>query len=616
MAAYGGAAFPGAGGAYGYSPAPSQQPYVEPGTLVFTREVDSVGRKEYHIYRAEPRTINSINGPIDGMQWVPIGVYDRPPVDAVPAGPDFHAAWGRQMNEKEHQKAVKEWQREQDKTRKEWEREHERLAKDEQREAAKKMKEWEKERRARERAEEEEFRHNRRGSDVGWGNDTGAYPQTTNYRGRSRSRVRTESFGQDELARKFAAASLTERARSKSRSRRASFNEPAMPLSQAEYSSSRGRRLSTAGYPQALGGPPSPALRAQSNRGSSPVSFSTKRSPYIGGGGLPSSYKGGEGAYYGHQREVYDEFPPRGGSVSGSYRSRSPIPGGSSTSYRAPSPRLRQGSMSARAVQAPDAFSRPPSQAMPYTYFDSFAILRDLQYLYNELPPLPAALLPHDVYHHEWDQCLEDVRRAWYTKGVDAKKRDKLLSRIIDVWNALFFAPRGVELILLRGSQHRSGRDYGRYDPELAGYADDYDSEDSDTLSSISTGSDFDESFGYYNRSRYGTDPYIMESKEAKRAKKVAKKRKQRRGQVRRNEAAQLYSLYLTCINPAHPQMVRIIVHTANGKRESTRNTIQQQQRVSNTTGKVMANVVVHVTGTESGENVIAKQRPTGEKEK
>jgi len=210
--------------------------------------------------------------------------------------------------------------------------------------------------------------------------------------------------------------------------------------------------------------------------------------------------------------------------------------------------------MSARTVQAPDAFSRQPSLAVPYTQFDPFAILRDLNDLYEQLPPLPAALLTHDVHHEDWYLCLEDIKRAWFTKGVDLRKRDKLLSRIIDVWNALFFAPRRIELLLLRGSQHRSGREYGRYDPELAGYQDDYDSEDSDSISSISNDSEFDESFGYYNKSRYGADPYMMESREAKRMRKEAKKRKQRRYREGRKKGAQHYSLYLTCL-PGHPQM-------------------------------------------------------------
>jgi len=88
--------------------------------------------------------------------------------------------------------------------------------------------------------------------------------------------------------------------------------------------------------------------------------------------------------------------------------------------------------MSARNVQGPDAFTRQPSQAVPYTCeraaalliffkaslsadcfnfadFDPIAILRDINYLRDELPPLPGVLDLHDVHWEEWDECLEVI---------------------------------------------------------------------------------------------------------------------------------------------------------------------------------------------------------------
>jgi len=231
-------------------------------------------------------------------------------------------------------------------------------------------------------------------------------------------------------------------------------------------------------------------------------------------------------------------------------RSRSPMPqaGGSSVSFRS-----QRGSMSAaRSVQGPDAFSRHPSQAVQYTYFDPIAILHNLNYLEDKLPPLPNVLTPHDVYWEDWEECLEEISRAWLSKRVDGRKRSKLVARILDVWNSFFFVPRGVELVLFKGAQRRSGPQNGAYDPVFGGI-DDTTSDDSDSDSVISD-SDYDQSFGYYwNDKRYGNDPWMMNTKEAKRARREAHRRKQKekRRRSRSRHAVsrdQPYRLVLTCL--------------------------------------------------------------------
>lgn len=252
-------------------------------------------------------------------------------------------------------------------------RDQEKRAKKEEKESAKRMKEWEKERREREKAEEKEYRRMqerdlqrggrpRRLSDAGYGPDL-AYtaPITAGYtRARSRSRVRRDSFGQDEMTRAMAELAMekdwaTSEADSRwgeqerrnsnvGRSRKISISERPRRLSTNEYE--RARKNSGTPYPTYLAGaqpaygvPPSPGR-----------AYPDRISPYMGTDGLPSP--GVTGPVY----------PP------GHIYAGKPIPGMQDSnvmgSYRAPSPSPRHASM---PLELPVAFTRPPSLAVPYT---------------------------------------------------------------------------------------------------------------------------------------------------------------------------------------------------------------------------------------------------------
>ena len=258
--------------------------------------------------------------------------------------------------------------------------EQEKRVKKEEKESAKRMKEWERERREREKAEEKELRRMqerdlqrgrpRRLSDAGYGPDL-AYsaPITAGYsRARSRSRVRRESVGQEELTRAMAEMAMEndwtaaererwgERERRNSnvgRPRKVSVTERPRRVSTHEYE--RTRKTSGTPYPaylagaqQGYGAPPSPGR----------ASYSDRVSPYMGAGGLPSS---------GLTGPVY---PP------GHIYAGKPIPGmqggNMMNSYRAPSPSLRHSPRhsprhSSMQLELPVAFTRPPSLAVPYT---------------------------------------------------------------------------------------------------------------------------------------------------------------------------------------------------------------------------------------------------------
>ncbi|KAF8511187.1 hypothetical protein JB92DRAFT_390713 [Gautieria morchelliformis] len=236
------------------------------------------------------------------------------------------------------------------------------------------MKEWERERREREKAEEKEFRRiqerdlqrggrSRRVSDAGYAAEFSTYsaPTVPGYsRARSRSRVRRDSAGGEELTRAMAEMAMDkdwpttepesrweERERRNSivgGSRRLSINERPRRLSINEYE--RTRKTSGTPYPTYLAGGQPGAYGAPPSPGR--TTYSDRMSPYMGAGGLPST--GGP------------VYPP------GHIYAGKPIPGmqggGGSGSYRVPSPSPR---LSSRQLELPVGFTRPPSLAAPYT---------------------------------------------------------------------------------------------------------------------------------------------------------------------------------------------------------------------------------------------------------
>lgn len=95
-------------------------------------------------------------------------------------------------------------------------------------------------------------------------------------------------------------------------------------------------------------------------------------------------------------------------------RAPSPMPGGQGY-VRAPSPmrsahvgfvsspRMPITAMGGEPLQlaAPEAFSRPPNAAQPYTPFNVMRI-QDMDDFYDQIPRMPLVLDTHDVYHQDW----------------------------------------------------------------------------------------------------------------------------------------------------------------------------------------------------------------------
>lgn len=131
-----------------------------------------------------------------------------------------------------------------------------------------------------------------------------------------------------------------------------------------------------------------------------------------------------------------------------------------------------------------------------------------------------------------------------------------MTAELIDLWNTSFFQQRGVEVVLFKGRERRSGPAIGTIESRLPTF------DDSDSISSSSSSSDDSDLSGDDKYSRTGpygpyarpTDPYSAELREAQRRtreKKSEKKRREKEKKARRKarEREKTYALYLTCVN-------------------------------------------------------------------
>ena len=146
-----------------------------------------------------------------------------------------------------------------------------------------------------------------------------------------------------------------------------------------------------------------------------------------------------------------------------------------------------------------------------------------------------------------------------YSQDGRPPKRSTLAADLIDLWNASFFGRRGVEVVLYKGRERRSGRGIGTVDLHLPGFdtyddSDDYDSSDDDSDDSSEDERDGRYRYGNAYGGVYGrqVDGQMAELREARRIrrerkeeKKLRKREKKRRAKLR--ELERKYSLYLTC---------------------------------------------------------------------
>ncbi|OAX39158.1 hypothetical protein K503DRAFT_865628 [Rhizopogon vinicolor AM-OR11-026] len=258
----------------------------------------------------------------------------------------------------------------------------------------------------------------------------------------------------------------------------------------------------------------------------------------------PSPMPGGPGG------QGYGRAPSPMPGGPGFGRAPSPMPGAYTGSGFPSSPRMPGTAVGGDLqLAAPEAFSRPPNAAQPYTPFNVMRV-QDMDDFYDQIPRMPLVLDTHDVYHQDWIRFMNDIALAWagkmpipeFSRGGVPPKRSTLVADLINLWNDSFFRSRRVEVVLYKGRERRSGPHAGTVDSLLPMPLFDSDSDLSDSDSSSSESDD-----GYYGR---GMD--LAESKRRRREVKEEKKRRKKEKKLRKKakERQKQYALYLNYVPP------------------------------------------------------------------
>ncbi|CAE6448808.1 unnamed protein product [Rhizoctonia solani] len=172
---------------------------------------------------------------------------------------------------------------------------------------------------------------------------------------------------------------------------------------------------------------------------------------------------------------------------------------------------------------------RELNRAQPFTAFEEFFLVEDLRELMQpQPPPLPAALVPHDVMAEEWDRCMQGLISL--TSQALQSSRSSAIDPLVDLvtqWNTTFFLPRGVDISIYKGNSRRSGPAMNL--PSALRTYDESESE-SESESSSSSESSESEDDRYFSSAR-------REQKAAKRAeRKARRKERHRRRRARRRQ--------------------------------------------------------------------------------
>lgn len=126
-------------------------------------------------------------------------------------------------------------------------------------------------------------------------------------------------------------------------------------------------------------------------------------------------------------------------------------------------------------------------------------------------------------------------------------KPSALSADLINLWNVSYFAPRGVELVIYKGRERRTGPHAGQLDPDLASYDD-----DSDGLSSSSSSSSLE--YGNPMGGHYGRPPMEMsDSRRRRQEEKQERRRRRKEKKARRKAKARGYSVYVSYLPLGNP---------------------------------------------------------------
>jgi len=187
----------------------------------------------------------------------------------------------------------------------------------------------------------------------------------------------------------------------------------------------------------------------------------------------------------------------------------------------------------------------------------------------DNIPKMPLVLQPHDVYHADWIRFTQDLALSWagklplpeFARNGRPPKRSTLAADLVDLWNSSFFLARGVEVVLYKGRERRSGPNAGVIDRQLPTYdpddsysdissTDSSDSDDSDDSDDDRSRGGYGGDYGLYGRQATGQMADYSEARRRHRERKKEKKRRHKEKKMRKKARARenKYALYLTYI--------------------------------------------------------------------
>ncbi|KAH9077390.1 hypothetical protein EDB83DRAFT_2671984 [Lactarius deliciosus] len=507
------------------SPVPGQQPglsqagpggQIQPGTITYTTSTSPDGRLTYHPFKAVPVSYQTNAGVVSGIQWIPAEATSVIPAGARPADEGFTSSWNRGHSNKDD-KALREWQ------------------KDEERRIHK---------------EEKEAKRIKKELRQALGSINGPYGAYTNPMNDLERRMDNVDLGR---ARKSSMSEYGGR-------RRSTYTEAPIAAANPGYAPAAGYGISP--YPPTGPVAPDPYQRAASPYHGAPEQaiLSRSRAP------SPNPMAGIGAGAYGPRSRAPSPIP--GALFGPRSRAPSPIPNPCPLPPAAPpfpypgalprSPHVGGGAMLAGPEQPqmlppPDGFSRPANLAQSYTFFETMKI-QDMDDFYDNIPRMPMVLVPHDVYHEDWIRLCQDLALAWGGKlpTTDPSRSSRpsvVAAELVELWNTSFFASRGVELVLFKGHERRSGQGIGQIERNLPGFGNASDSESSDSTSSDSSDLS-DDKYGRGGGGGYYGSHADSKRKKAERKAEKKRKHKEKKARRRARERERTYALYITCVAP------------------------------------------------------------------
>ncbi|KAF8268269.1 hypothetical protein EI94DRAFT_1197862 [Lactarius quietus] len=502
---------------------------IQPGTITYTTSTSPDGRLTYHPFKAVPVSYQTNSGIVSGIQWIPAEATSVIPAGAQPAAPVCRTTLCPAISDKEeinqsiNQDFMSSWNRgnsnKDDKALREWQKDEERRIYKEEKEAKRMKKEKDRQARERDRAMSGSY-----SAAAPYG--AGAYTNPMNDLERRMDNVDL-SHG-----RKSSVGEYNSRRRSTYTEAPIAGQPPTSPYQPPIAPPSPIGTAANPGYAPAAGygvspyppvGPTAdPYQRAASPyHGAGPEQAILSRSrapspnPMTGVGAYgprsraPSPIPGAFGGPRSRAPSPNPNHPPYATAPQRPRsRAASPLPGTVPAQYGGPgypqptypgaiprSPHMGGGATLAGPeppmLPPPDGFSRPANLAQSYTFFETMKI-QDMDDFYDNIPRMPMVLVPHDVYHEDWIRLCQDVALAWGGKlpTTDPNRSSRpstITAELVDLWNNSFFASRGVEVVLFKGHERRSGQGFGQIERNLPGFGDKSDSDTSDLTSSDSS---------------------------------------------------------------------------------------------------------------------------------